>query len=107
MNLPVIMSSQTSTNQPEEIITFNKWWIETLNVFGDSNGNMRGLVVLAKFGTKSDESMVFNGEKINFNIDNIIQEAQTNETLAGVISAIIQYVGSKAIETGVASEILN
>lgn len=52
MSLPVIMASQTSTNQPEEIITFNKWWIENLNVFGDGNGNMRGLVVLANSNPK-------------------------------------------------------
>jgi hypothetical protein len=107
MSLPVIVASQTSTNEPEEIVTFNKWWIENLHVNGDQNGNIKGFVVLAKFGTKSDGSMVFNGEKTNLSMDNMLAEAQTNETLANIIGGIIQYVGSKAIENGTASEIIN
>lgn len=107
MSLPVIMASQISTNQPEEIVTFDKWWIENLHVSGDPNGNIRGFVVLAKFGTKSDGSMVFNGEKTNLSIDNMLQEAQSNEVLASVIGGIIQYVGSKAIENGSASGVVS
>jgi hypothetical protein len=51
--------------------------------------------------------MVFNGEKTNLSMDNMLAEAQTNETLANIIGGIIQYVGSKAIENGTASEIIN
>jgi hypothetical protein len=101
------MASQTSTNQPEEIITFNKWWIENLHVSGEQNGNIRGFVTLAKFGTKSDGSMVFNGEKTNLSMDNMLEEAQNNEILANVIGGIIQYVGSKAIQNGSASQIVS
>lgn len=107
MALPLIMASQISTNQPEEIITFNKWWIENLNIFGDQNGNIRGFVILAKFGTKVDGSMVFSGEKIHISMENMLEEAKNNEILANVVDTIIRYVGSKAIENGSASEIFN
>lgn len=107
MSLPVIMASQTSTNQPEEVVTFNKWWIENLHVSGERDGNIKGFVILAKFGTKNDGSMIFNGEKTTLNIENMLQEAQSNEILASVIGGIIQYVGSKAIENGAASEVVS
>lgn len=105
MSLPVIVASDTSTNEPSEIIIFNKWWIENLHVSGEESGNVRGFVVLAKFGTKSDGSMVFNGEKINLTMENMLVEAQENELLANIIGGIIEYVGQKAISAGYASNI--
>lgn len=105
MILPVIIASQPSTNEPEEIITFNKWWIENLNVHGLYDGKIKGLVILAKFGSKSDGSMVFNGEKITLTIDDMISEAQSNELLASIMGGIIQYVGQKVVERGEASSV--
>jgi hypothetical protein len=105
MSLPVIVASETSTNEPEEVVVFNKWWIESLNITGSQDGVLSGLAVLTKFGTKQDQSMVFNGEKTVIHIENILQEAIQNETLSSVIGGIIQYVGQKAIEKGCATEI--
>lgn len=105
MSLPIISSIQTSTNEPEEIVVFNKLWVENLVVNGDQNGNVRCFVTLAKFGTKTDGTMLFNGEKTNISVDNVLAEAQDNELLANVLGGIIQYVGQKAIESGVAASV--
>jgi hypothetical protein len=105
MSLPIISASQISTNEPEEVVIFNKWWIENLHVFSDQNINIRGLVTLAKFGTKNDGTMVFSGEKTNLVIDNVLAEAQENELLANIMGGIVQYVGQKVIQNGLASSV--
>lgn len=106
MSLPIIIASNISTNEPEEIIIFDKWWIENLNVTGDQNGNIRGSVILAKFGIKSDGTMVFNGEKTNLVIQDILQESSQNQVLANAMAGIISYVGQKAISEGVAASVI-
>ncbi len=96
MNLPVISASEVSTNEPKEVVSFDKWWIENLIVNGDQDGKITGLVVLSKFGTKTDGSMLFSGEKHTIVVDDILAESAVNPTLAAALSGIIQYVGQKA-----------
>lgn len=106
MNIPVILASESTTNSPAEVVTFNKWWIERL-VIGSQNGQNPGAnVSLVKFGVDSEGKMVLSDERFNLRIPNVMQEAAENESLGAAFAAIINYVGQKAVESGKASSIV-
>lgn len=106
MNIPVIIASESSTNSPAEVVTFDKWWIERLVIAGDQSGRVNANVSLVKFGVNSLGTMVFSGEKQNYRIPNVLSEAAENQELAGALNAIINYVGQKAVESGAASAVV-
>jgi len=106
MSLPVIVASETKTSEPQEVITFNKWWIEHLMILGDKTGQVTASVSLRKFGTKADQTMVFDDETAFLQIDNVLEEAANDPDLAAVMGGLIAYVGKKTIQEGKASNII-
>lgn len=103
MSLPIIVAAETQTNEPQEVVTFDKWWIEHLMVNGGQDGKITALVILSKFGTKSDGTMLFNGEKYTITINDVLAESEANPTLGAALVGIIQYVGEKSVQEGIAN----
>lgn len=102
MSLPIIVAAETQTNEPQEVVTFDKWWIENLIVNGGQDGKVTAFVILSKFGTKTDGTMLFNGEKYTITVDDVLAESAANPTLGAALIGIIQYVGEKSIQEGIA-----
>lgn len=105
MQIPVIVASETTTNSPAEVVTFDKWWIERLVINSHNGSDPAANVSLVKFGMNSEGKMVLSDERLNLRIEDVLGEAADNEALGAAFAAIINFVGEKAVESGKASSV--
>lgn len=98
MPIETIVAS-TPTTIPTK--TYDKWWVSNIAINAPNvNGDANAMVTLTKFRVLPDGTKEASDERVNFRVEKLLENAQTDAALASVVEGLMSYVVAKATELG-------
>lgn len=89
MALPQINATETTTKPATEEVTFDRWWLRSLNIQSLNNQQGRARATLVKYGYDSQGNQVFSDEQVNIVVPNIWERAGTDADFAQLMADIL------------------